>query len=198
MLCFSINDTRWSRVDGVVLNRRCSVSYSLLWRPPRPPTEVSSKACLVEELSLWTGRTSVSATWLFFPLLLNSNVFQTPFFFWFVHLLAVVRSWRNSRRQGLQEPGPAHPRPREHGGHEGCGVGRSGRTGPRSDSSGRERAETGRAGGEDRSHDGQRWVILQARSRCTCPPLLSHPEALIFQFYWLAIVSLPPADDAEV
>lgn len=36
------------------------MSYSPLWRRQRLLTEVSSKAFSVEELSLWTGRTSVS------------------------------------------------------------------------------------------------------------------------------------------
>lgn len=36
------------------------MSYSPLWRRQRLLTEVSSKAFSVEELSLWTERTSVS------------------------------------------------------------------------------------------------------------------------------------------
>lgn len=130
-------------------------------------------------------RSSVSGQggplWVQHGFCLASSYFQTfatHFFFWLEHLLPVFCSWRNSCRQGLQEPGTAHPRPGEHGGHEGSGVGRSGRTRPRSDSSGREGAETRRAGGENRSHDGQRRVILQTRSRCTCLPMLSPPREL--------------------
>lgn len=49
-----------SRGDSVVLLRRCSASCSHPWRRRRLQTEDSSKVFLVEELSLWTGRTSVS------------------------------------------------------------------------------------------------------------------------------------------
>lgn len=44
--------------------RRCSVSCLPLWRHQRLLTEVSSKASLVEELSLWTERISVSTDYL--------------------------------------------------------------------------------------------------------------------------------------
>lgn len=82
---------------------------------------------------------------------------------------SVVRSacasWRDDCREGLQLPGAAHPWPRGNGGHEGGGVRGGGGPGARPHSAGRERAETGRAGGQDSCHDGQRRLLLQARSR---------------------------------
>lgn len=54
-----------------VFLRRCSVSYSPLWRHQRPLTEASSKAFSVEEPSLWTGRTSVSTKRPFHPFIFN-------------------------------------------------------------------------------------------------------------------------------
>lgn len=76
-------------------------------------------------------------------------------------IFVVLCSWRDDSWQGLTQFGAAHPRTGWHGGHEGGSVGCGGRVGAGENSSGWERTETGRAGGEDSGHDVQRRLLLQ-------------------------------------